>query len=89
MHATNLYGQSSRRWAEKDSLFLKFQGPSTASLAESAKVARQVTARHGALSFELANNQQDAEDLWNDRKNGAFITMALVPGCRAMATDVW
>ncbi|KAF8908830.1 FAD-linked oxidase-like protein [Mucidula mucida] len=88
MHATNLYGQSSRRWAEKDSLFLKFQGPSTASLAESAKVARQVTARHGALSFELANNQQDAEDLWNDRKNGAFITMALVPGCRAMATDV-
>ncbi|KAF9006777.1 hypothetical protein BDZ89DRAFT_1079648 [Hymenopellis radicata] len=88
MHATNLYGQSSRRWAEKDSLFLKFQGPSTTSLAESAKVARQVTARHGALSFELAKNQQDAEDLWNDRKNGAFITMALVPGCRAMATDV-
>jgi D-lactate dehydrogenase (cytochrome) len=89
MHATNVYGQSQRKWPEKDSLFFKFQGPSQASLDETAQIVKEVAKKHGATGFELAANAEEAEDLWADRKNGYYSGLALLEGSKGWATDVW
>ena len=89
MKATNLYGLSSRKWPEKDSLFFKFQGPTPRALAETADVVRRITKAHGATGFVAAASEREALDLWMDRKNGLYSSLALLPGSRAWSTDVW
>lgn len=89
MGAINAYGQSIRKWEAKDSLYIKFQGPTESSISESIKLARGIAKRHGATTFETAKNQQEAEALWADRKNALFAGLALLPGCKSWPTDVW
>ena len=89
MGAINAYGQSIRKWPAKDSLFIKFQGPTESSISESIKLTREIAKLHGATGFETAKNQKEAEALWADRKNAYYAGLALVPGCRSLPTDVW
>ena len=89
MGAINVYGQSVRKWEAKDSLFIKFQGPTESSISESIKLAKEIAKRHGATTFETAKNRQEAEALWADRKNALFAGLALLPGCKSWPTDVW
>lgn len=89
MRATNSYGQSARKWPEKDSLFFKFQGPSQVALDDTARIVREIVERHGGTGFALAANAKEAADLWADRKNAHYSGLALVPGSRGWATDVW
>ncbi|KAF8965848.1 hypothetical protein BDZ97DRAFT_1903908 [Flammula alnicola] len=72
------YGISSRKWLEKDSLFFKFQGPSQASLKETASVVQRIVAKHGGTGFSLAKNEKEAEDIWQDRKNLYYSGLSLV-----------
>ncbi|EGN93922.1 hypothetical protein SERLA73DRAFT_144955 [Serpula lacrymans var. lacrymans S7.3] len=88
MRSTNLYGASERTYPECDSLFFKFQGPTPASLAETAKIVREIVAKHGATGFELARSEREAKDLWADRKNALYSGLALVEGSRGWSTDV-
>ncbi|KAG9037670.1 hypothetical protein FRB95_004516 [Tulasnella sp. JGI-2019a] len=87
MRATNKFGQSQRKYVEKDSLFFKLQG-SASSIKENAKIIQGIVKKHGGLSFELAKSDQEAADLWRDRKNALFTSLALVPGSRGWSTDV-
>ena len=89
MKATNIYGMSSRKWPEKDSLFFKFQGPTSRALSESAEIVRKITDKHGGTNFTLAKTEKEADDLWTDRKNALFSGLAMVPGAKAWGTDVW
>jgi D-lactate dehydrogenase (cytochrome) len=89
MHAINIHGVSERKWAEKDSLFIKFQGPNQNSLKDWIKIAQTISKKHGSLGFEMARNDKEAADLWSDRKNGHYSAMALAPGSRSWSTDVW
>ncbi|RXW24528.1 hypothetical protein EST38_g1350 [Candolleomyces aberdarensis] len=88
MQATNTYGASKRKWPEKDSLFFKFQGPSQASLKETAEIVKKTVKKHGATNFELARNKEEADELWNDRKNAHYSGLALLPGGKGWPTDV-
>ncbi|KAF9224911.1 FAD-binding domain-containing protein [Gyrodon lividus] len=88
MHSTNLYGASQRTYPEVDSLFFKFQGPTPASLVETARIVREVVKKHGGIGFELARSDKEARDLWADRKNALYSGLALVEGCRGWSTDV-
>ena len=89
MRATNRLGASERKYPEIDSLFFKFQGPTQASLQETAKIVKEITKKHGAISFELARSEKDANDLWADRKNAYNASLTLVEGARGLGTDVW
>ena len=89
MKATNKLGMSKRKWPEKDSLFFKLQGPTPASLAESGKIVQEVVKKYGGSNFQLARNEEEAEELWSDRKNAHFAGLALVPGATGWPTDVW
>ncbi|KAK2462670.1 hypothetical protein APHAL10511_005286 [Amanita phalloides] len=88
MHASNLYGQSKRKWPEKDSLFFKLQGPTRASLVDVARAVQRVVEKHGGTGFTLARDAEEAEEIWTDRKNAHYVGMALVEGCKAWNTDV-
>ena len=89
MVATNKYGVSKRKWPEYDSLFFKFQGPSSSSLVETAEIVKEIVERHKGTGFELARDEREAHDLWEDRKNAHFSGLALVEGSRGWPTDVW
>jgi D-lactate dehydrogenase (cytochrome) len=100
MRATNLYGSSrpgnskSLKWPELDSLFFKFQGPSAASLKETAQIARKISEKHGGSGFTLAKDDKQAETLWSDRKNALYSSLMLVQGegeegGKGWSTDVW
>lgn len=89
MGAINKYGQSIRKWPKKDSLFIKFQGPTRSSILESVQLAKEIVQRHGATKFETAKDQEEAEALWADRKNAHYAGLALLPGCKSWPTDVW
>jgi D-lactate dehydrogenase (cytochrome) len=89
MKATNAYGQSRRKWLEKDSIFFKFQGPSQASLDETAQIVKEVVEKHGGIGFQLAANEEEATDLWADRKNALYSGLNLLEGSRGWSTDVW
>jgi D-lactate dehydrogenase (cytochrome) len=69
MRATNLHGQSSRKWPEKDSVFFKLQGQSTESLAETRKIVQEIVTNEGCTSFSMADSPEQAEEIWADRKN--------------------
>ena len=87
--AINKVGISKRKWPEKDSLFFKFQGPSIASLHETAKVVKQIVEKHGGSGFQLARNDEEADALWSDRKNVHYAGLTLVEGSQGWPTDVW
>lgn len=89
MRSTNAYGMSIRKWPEKDSLFLKFQGPTPRSLQESAAITRAIAEKYGGYGFSLARNDKEAADLWMDRKNALYSGLALLEGSRGWSTDVW
>lgn len=87
MRATNIYGMSERKYPELDSLFFKFQGtPET--IRETSRVVQDLVKKHGATGFEEAKTEEQALDLWADRKNALFSSLALVPGSKGWSTDV-
>jgi len=86
MGAINVYGQSIRKWPEKDSLF---QGTTGSSISESIKPAKVITKQHGAAGFETAKDRKEAEASWTDRKNAHYARLALMPGSKSWPTDVW
>ncbi|KAJ7151823.1 FAD-linked oxidase-like protein [Mycena crocata] len=88
MAATNKYGVSQHTYPESDGLFFKFQGHSPAALAETAHVVEQICAQHGGTGFRLAAGEEEAHDMWQDRKNAHHAGMSLVPGAKGWATDV-
>jgi D-lactate dehydrogenase (cytochrome) len=89
MRATNIHGVAKRKYAEKDSLYLKFQGPTDRAIQEAAGIARDIAEKHGGSGFEFAQSKEDADALWQDRKNALWSGMALSPGSKAWSTDVW
>ncbi|KIM46607.1 hypothetical protein M413DRAFT_7415 [Hebeloma cylindrosporum] len=88
MSATNKHGMSKRKWPEKDSLFFKFQGPTPASLKETAAIVRKIMEKHGGTGFQLARNDEEATELWADRKNAHYAGLALIQDAQAWPTDV-
>jgi len=89
MAAANKYGMSKRKLPEKDSLFFKFQGPTPASLKGTAIIVRKIVEKHGGTEFQLARNDEEAAELWSNRKNAHYAGLALIKGAQAWPTDVW
>lgn len=83
----NQYGTSARNWPEKATLFFKFQGSDDA-IQETSRYVESAIARHGATDYQLAANEQESEDIWQDRRNALFACLAYRPGCKGWITDV-
>jgi D-lactate dehydrogenase (cytochrome) len=70
-------------------MFIKLQGSSQAGIKETSRIVKDIVEKHGGTGYELAKSPEDAADLWADRKNAHFSTIALLPGCQSWPTDVW
>ncbi|KZT44092.1 hypothetical protein SISSUDRAFT_1039360 [Sistotremastrum suecicum HHB10207 ss-3] len=87
MAAINKAGTMERKYPARDSLFFKIQG-STDSIARAAKVIKEITAKHSSLKFEFAGSAAEAGELWQNRKDALWSTLASVPGSKCWTTDV-
>ncbi|KAF8558658.1 hypothetical protein OG21DRAFT_1595268 [Imleria badia] len=88
MRSANLFGGCERTYPEVDCLFFKFQGPTQASIQETAQIVKEIVKKHGATGFELAHNEKEAKDLWAARKNALYSGLARLEGSRGWSTDV-
>ncbi|KAF9228758.1 hypothetical protein BS17DRAFT_209552 [Gyrodon lividus] len=87
MSAINTAGIVEQPYPVQDTLFFKLQG-SLESISETSKVVQQIVQRHGSTRFEFASTDQEAEDLWENRKYALVSTMASHPGMKCWTTDV-
>lgn len=88
MSAINNAGIVDHLYPVKDTLFFKIQGaPETIKLT--AEVVKKITNRHGGDRFEFAATDEEAANLWQNRKYALTSTIAAVPGARCWTTDVW
>ena len=72
-----------RKYAVKDTLFFKFQGPTQSSLQETAAIVKKIVEKYDGRNFSLARTKE-ADDMWSDRKNPG---LAVLPGSKAWPTD--
>ncbi|KAJ4463493.1 D-lactate dehydrogenase cytochrome oxidoreductase [Lentinula edodes] len=87
MDAINTAGVSTKLLPVRDTLFFKLQGDDPA-IKLTAKTVQAIVKKHGSDRFEFASTDQEAEDLWQNRKYALTSTMGAHPGTRCWTTDV-
>ena len=88
MAAINKSGTMSTKYPAVDTLFFKIQGSPTA-IKDTANDIKKIVKTHGSQRFEFASGDEEAEALWQNRKEALFATLASHPGARCWTTDVW
>ncbi|CAN6656818.1 D-lactate dehydrogenase [cytochrome] 1, mitochondrial [Trichomonascus vanleenenianus] len=68
LKAINTTKLTSRRWDEKPSLFLKFNGPSKKTVEEQIKAVKGIAKKWSSTSFDFASSVEDNTELWAARK---------------------
>ncbi|KAH7889949.1 FAD-linked oxidase-like protein, partial [Phlebopus sp. FC_14] len=87
MAAINQAGLVDSPYPVKDTLFFKIQG-SPESITETSQCVKQVVEKHRSSRFEFASTDQEAEDLWENRKYALVSTLSSHPGMKCWTTDV-
>lgn len=85
MAACNRY--SNLDFADLPTLFIEFHG-SESELRNQSELVKDIAGEHGGGEFHWAERPEDRTKLWTARHNAYFANIALIPGCRGIATDV-
>ena len=85
MVAANAYAKLDMK--PTPSLFVEFHG-SPASVAEQAEMFGMLAAENGGGALETSSRPEERSKLWKARHDMYWASIALRPGCRAIATDV-
>lgn len=88
MEAINHAGLVEHSYPVQDTLFFKIQGDPDAIIATS-EVVQSIVKKHGSSKFKFAATDQEAEDLWQNRKYALMSTLSSAPGSKCWTTDVW
>lgn len=88
MSAINKAGLVESPYPAQDTLFFKIQGDNKAVDLASREV-KAIVKKHGGSNFKFAATDQEAEDLWQNRKYALMSTISAHPGSRCWTTDVW
>lgn len=75
MHAINAAGSTSRQWTEAPTLFFKFSGTTSKQVDEAISAVRAQAKSNGSKSFEFARNEEEADELWQARKDALWSIM--------------
>ncbi|KAF9483866.1 D-lactate dehydrogenase cytochrome oxidoreductase [Pholiota conissans] len=87
MDAINAAGLVDKPYPVEDTLFFKIQGDD-ASIERASRVIQGIVKKHGSLRFKFASTDQEAEELWQNRKYALMSSLAAHPGLRCWTTDV-
>ena len=85
MQAANAYAKLDMK--PTPSLFVEFHG-SPASVAEQAEMFGMLAGENGGGALEASLRPEERSKLWKARHDMYWASVALRPGCRAIATDV-
>lgn len=88
MKAINKAGLVDHPYPTKDTLFFKIQGDPI-SIQNTYEAVQKSVLKHGSTQFEFAATEEEAQDLWQNRKYALSSTLAANPGARCWTTDVW
>ena len=83
--AINKYKKTSYRVAP--TVFFEFHG-SAASAIEQAEIVQEIAKENGAMDFQWATKPEERTQLWEARHNAYFACLQIIPGMRAVSTDV-
>lgn len=86
--AINTAGFISTPFPIRDTLLFKIQGDDT-SINSTSQAIKTIVEKHGGLGFQFAKTDQEAEELWQNRKYALMSSLAAHPGLRCWTTDVW
>ena len=75
MKCINDVGRTSRSWKEAQTLFFKFSGTPTA-VKEHIGLVKDHAKKAGSQTFEFARNKEEADELWEARKEALWSVMA-------------
>ncbi|KAF9532303.1 FAD-linked oxidase-like protein [Crepidotus variabilis] len=87
MSAINSAGLIDKPYPVKDTLFFKIQGDDV-TVKQTSQVIQEIVKKHESLRFQFAGTDQEAEDLWQNRKYALMSSLAAYPGKRCWTTDV-
>ncbi|KAG2129919.1 D-lactate dehydrogenase cytochrome oxidoreductase [Suillus clintonianus] len=87
MAAINTAGVVDAPYPVQDTLFFKIQG-SPESIRDASNVVQEIVQRHGSTRFEFAATEEEAGEMWENRKYAFFSTLATHPGTKVWTTDV-
>ncbi|KAI0683633.1 D-lactate dehydrogenase cytochrome oxidoreductase [Cytidiella melzeri] len=88
MEAINNAGLVSKSYPVRDTLFFKLQGTPTA-IKETAAAVKQIVKKYGSKEFQFASTDEEAAELWENRKYALMSTMTFAgEGGRVWTTDV-
>lgn len=88
MAAINAAGLCEKRYPAEDTLFFKIQGDDTIVKATS-QIIQDIVKKYGSLHFQFASTDEEAKELWQNRKYALMSSLAVNPGLRCWTTDVW
>jgi D-lactate dehydrogenase (cytochrome) len=88
MAAINSAGLVDHPYPTKDTLFFKIQGDPI-SIRNTYQAIQRSVMNHGSCRFEFAATDDEAQNLWQNRKYALSSTLAANPGTRCWTTDVW
>lgn len=89
MNAINNAGLVSKSYPVRDTLFFKLQG-TPAAIKDTASAVQQIVKKHGSSQFQFAATDDEAAELWENRKYALMSTMSVSgEGARVWTTDVW
>ncbi|KAG1783791.1 D-lactate dehydrogenase cytochrome oxidoreductase [Suillus placidus] len=87
MAAINTAGVVDAPYPVQDTLFFKIQG-SPESIRDTSNAVQEIVQRHGSTRFEFAATEEEAGEMWENRKYAFFSTLATHPGSKVWTTDV-
>ena len=88
MDAINKGGLIDKSYPVKDTLFFKVQGD-PGCVSATSKTIQAIVEKYGSNHFQFASTDEEAEDLWQNRKYAPMSNLAAYPGARCWTTDVW
>lgn len=88
MDAINKAGTTQKPYPAQDSLFFKIQGAPEA-ISKAAGALESIVKKHAGSRFEFASTEEQAKEMWENRKMALFSSLQLESGLRCWTTDVW
>lgn len=89
MHAIHKFGNVSMPLPKDlDTIFFKFQGPTTQAINQNVDIVTAIAKKHGGKQLVFAENEEQSDELWQARKSAGWSALALVPGGTTYSTDV-
>jgi hypothetical protein len=83
-----LNAAGNRNFPLKDTVLFKYQG-SEVVMADTSRLVAEISTKYGGTDFQHFDQEKDADEIWNLRKNAYPYLGRRYSGYNGIVTDVW